>query len=159
MLQEVDAEDTEYYANVELEVLAKTIWGETVGEPWESSVAVASLIMNRFHIAEKRQQIWWGNNILKICQTPYQFGCWSRNKVFIQEMRSVNTKDDERYAACLVLAKGVIAGGLVDTVEGSTHFCKRPTHPAWVTYPYWTKAVTPTITVGNLNFYKLENRG
>ena len=73
-----DTHAAEFLKNLEVDVLARTIWGEARGEGKEGMEAVASVILNRTEIAKRLDGYWWGNTIIQVCQKPYQFSCWNK---------------------------------------------------------------------------------
>lgn len=56
----------------DIDILARTIYGEARGEPWEGKIAVAWVVRNR---AERGG--WWGDTIREVCLKPWQFSCWN----------------------------------------------------------------------------------
>ena len=55
----------------DLDVMARTLWGEARGEGLAGMRAVAHVIMNR--VTDAR----WPNSIAAVCKQPYQFSCWN----------------------------------------------------------------------------------
>jgi len=64
----------------EVDVLARTLYGEARGEGLLGLEAIANVIMNRLKISRKKTNgYWWGNSIVGICRKPYQFSCWNKD--------------------------------------------------------------------------------
>ena len=59
----------------DVDVLARTIFGEARGETVSGMEAVASVVMNRLAFSRRRGRYWWGNSVVDICQSPRQFSC------------------------------------------------------------------------------------
>jgi N-acetylmuramoyl-L-alanine amidase len=60
--------------SLELEVFAKTIYGEARGENYITQELIAWVIRNR-----KEKGGWYGDSYSKVCLKPYQFSCWNRD--------------------------------------------------------------------------------
>ena len=61
----------------ELEIFAKTLYGEARGESLAGIEAVANVILNRHKMALHQHHTWWGKTIPEICLKPMQFSCWN----------------------------------------------------------------------------------
>lgn len=139
---------SEFYNDVTVDVLARTLWGEARGEGTQGMHAVANVILNRTKIAENKGGFWWGNNVIQVCQKPYQFSCWNRSDPNFRKLQNVNDKD-LHFATALRLARRAVIGQLEDITEGATHY-----HAANIT-PYWTKGREPVNIIGRHKFYRL----
>ena len=53
----------DFYRDLEVDVLARTMWGEARGQGTQGLEAVAAVVLNRVQIATARGRYWWGNNI------------------------------------------------------------------------------------------------
>ncbi len=139
---------SEFYNDVTVDVLARTLWGEARGEGTQGMHAVANVILNRAKIAENKGGFWWGNNVIQVCQKPYQFSCWNRSDPNFRKLQNVNDKD-LHFATALRLARRAVIGQLEDITEGATHY-----HAANIT-PYWAKGREPVNSIGRHKFYRL----
>ena len=140
--------EQEYYRELEIDVLARTIFGEARGEPIEGMEAVACVVLNRVRISEEKGRYWWGNGIIGVCQKPYQFSCWNRNDPSYQ--RLINVREDNIYfASALRIARRAVIGALKDVTKGATHY-----HADYVD-PYWARGEEPVKIIGSHLFYKL----
>ncbi len=139
----------ERFMDIEIDILARTLWGEARGEGEQGMQAVAHVILNRRKISQDKGGFWWGNNIIQICQKPYQFSCWNRSDPNFQKLNQVD-ESDLRFAAAKRIAKRALVGVLgKDITQGATHY-----HAETVS-PYWSKTATPTAQIGNHIFYFL----
>lgn len=138
----------EYYRELEIDTLARTIFGEARGEPVEGMEAVAGVVLNRVRIAQKRGRYWWGNNIIGVCQKPYQFSCWNKSDPSYHRLINI-TADNIHFATALRIARRAVIGALQDRSKGATHY-----HADYV-MPYWAKGEKPVHTIGRHIFYKL----
>jgi len=146
--QQVQTQE-EFYNELEVDVLARTIFGEARGEPHEGLEAVASVVLNRVRVAQKRGgRYWWGHNIIGVCQKPYQFSCWNRSDPSYKRLMEVTDKNIH-FATCLRIARRAVIGTLKDNTGGATHY-----HADYVS-PYWVKGERSIKTIGRHIFYKL----
>ena len=141
-----DAAD--FYRELEIDTLARTLWGEARGEGDMGMEAVANVILNRVKVAQERGTYWWGNNIIQVCQKPYQFSCWNRSDPSFQKLQAVDAKN-LYFATALRIARRAVINRLGDHTNGATHY-----HADYVS-PYWAKGEAPTIIIGHHIFYKL----
>nr|WP_269839554.1 cell wall hydrolase [Paucibacter sp. M5-1]MCZ7881974.1 cell wall hydrolase [Paucibacter sp. M5-1] len=111
----------------EVEVLARTLWGEARGEPQAGIEAVACVVLNRV-----RRQSYWGRSIAEVCLKPYQFSCWNQDDPNRRQLLSLSSSDPQ-YRRALEVAKAAVAGDLIDATQGATHYyskrLRRP--PVW----------------------------
>lgn len=137
-----------FYCELEIDVLARTLWGEARGEPDGGMEAVASVVLNRVAIAEDSDGFWWGNNVIQVCQKPYQFSCWNRSDPNFQKLQAVD-ETDLYFATAKRIARRACAGTIKDSTFGATHY-----HADTIN-PYWARRETPTITIGHHIFYRI----
>jgi spore germination cell wall hydrolase CwlJ-like protein len=129
----------------ELDVVARTIWGEASGEGMEGMAAVANVIANR--VARPR---WWGKGWVGVCQKKYQFSCWLVGDPVRKKMLTVTTTN-MRFRDALILARAAIAGELGDRTRGADHY-----YADYIATPKWAQGQTPTVVIGRHRFFKLE---
>ena len=139
----------EFYRELEIDVLARTLWGEARGEGRKGMEAVACVILNRVRIARSKGKYWWGNNIIQVCQKPYQFSCWNRRDPNFQKLQSVDEKNIY-FVTALRIARRAVLKTLKDETGGATHY-----HAKNIS-PYWARGKTPTIEIGKHAFYRLK---
>ena len=137
-----------YYKNLEIDVLARTLWGEARGEGSAGMQGVANVILNRVEIAEVKGGFWWGNNIIQVCQKPYQFSCWNRSDPNFRKLQNVEEKD-LYFATAQRLARRAMHECLGDITDGATHY-----HAAGVD-PYWASREKPVAVLGRHIFYRI----
>lgn len=138
----------DFYQKLEIDTLARTLWGEARGEGTGGMQAVACVILNRVKIAQEAGKYWWGNNIIQVCQKPYQFSCWNRSDPNFKKLQAVDEKD-LHFATALRIARRAAIGALEDVTYGATHY-----HAAGVE-PYWARREKPCAVIGNHIFYHI----
>lgn len=142
------AEGEAFYAELAVDVMARTLWGEARGEGTAGMEAVAAVIVNRVDIAQQKGGYWWGADVISVCQKPYQFSCWNRSDPSYRRLQDV-TEENAYFATALRVARRALAGTLADPTGGATHY-----HADYVA-PYWARGETPTVTIGRHIFYRL----
>ena len=143
-----DQDMDKFYSELEIDVLARTLWGEARGEATQGMEAVGCVILNRVKVAEEKGPYWWGNNIIQVCQKPYQFSCWNRSDPNFKKLQAVDA-EDLYFATALRVARRAIAGTLKDSTYGATHYHAKDF------MPYWARGEKPTAIIGNHIFYTL----
>ena len=99
-----------------LDVLARTLYGESRGETLDSRAAVANVILNRAKIGG-----WWGDTIETVCLKPWQFSCWNERDPNLEKLKSV-TSAQPVFLECWTIAELAVAGCLHDKTDGATHY-------------------------------------
>lgn len=146
MLQLV-TEKTNYKA-LTVDILARTLWGEMCQEGFMSMEALASVILNRHKVSLNRGGYWWGDNIIAICQKPYQFACWNRASFNYKLLNKVDDSDED-FRIALQVADSAINGKIYDHTDGATHYHITKLKPSWAVNE------VPTIIIENHSYYNL----
>lgn len=147
-------EAVKFYQEMEIDVLARTLWGEARGEGKAGMEAVAAVILNRVEIAKNLRGYWWGNNVIQVCQKPFQFSCWNKSDPNFKKLIAVNETDDIYFATALRVARRALLGFIKDPTYGATHYHARNLAPADI--PAWAKGKKPTAVIGRHIFYHVS---
>lgn len=132
-----------YYWKVkEMELFARTIYGEARGEGLIGMVAVAWAIMNRANSGR-----WYGGSLTQVILRPFQFSLWNHPDANYKATIAAD-ENDPAYQKALSVAQSVIDGTISDPTKGATHYHTTDVKPDWVA----TGEVTARI--GNHIFYK-----
>lgn len=126
----------------EIDLMARTVWGEARGEGLRGMQAVANVIMNR-----KNAGMWYGRTVEDVVLKPYQFSCWNENDPNYSKIQKV-TESDPAFENAKGLAKLAYEGDLLDITGGATHY-----HRAGTT-PNWASSMQETTIIGNHIFYR-----
>ena len=130
--------------NEQIDVMARTAWGEARGEGATGMQAVLNVIMNR-----TKKGSWYGATPAEVCHKKAQFSCWNLNDPNRERMLAV-TESDANFRTAKSLAKSAYAGTLPDITNGATHYL----NPAALSsLPSWTRSLTKTAQLGNHVFY------
>ena len=130
----------------DINTLARTIFGEAIGEKLLGQEAIASVVLNRVDFAKRKGGYWWGNTITEVCRCPWQFSCWNIN----DPNYKILTKDlliDRTFQVCRRIAPRAIGGVLNDKTCGATHYHIRTLRPKW------SIGKIPYAEIGNHIFY------
>lgn len=133
----------------EVDILARTIWGEARGEGSAGMEAVAAVVLNRAEISKKSRHFWWGRNIVEICRKPYQFSCWNKDDPNLEKLLGVD-EGDLYFATSCRIALRAVNGLLSDPTSGATHY-----HTAGI-MPHWAAGQDPCAIIGRHVFYRLD---
>lgn len=139
-----------FYEDLAVDVLARTIWGEARGEGKIGMEAVACVVQNRVAVAKKHEKYWWGNDIIQVCQKPFQFSCWNANDPQRAKVIAV-TDRNIHFATCLRIARRCVYGCIRDVTNGATHY-----HTLDI-MPHWAVGEKPAAIIGHHMFYRLED--
>ncbi len=136
----------------EVDVLARTIYGEARGEYFRpdgglaSFIAVASVIRNRVKGSSK-----YGDTYEEVCRKPYQFSCWNQSDANFLVVTRIRKEDDRVFDICYDVARKMVAGTWPDITNGANHY-----HAGWMkTYPSWSEGRPSVFRCGQHIFYKL----
>lgn len=124
----------------DMEIMAKTIFGEARGETHKGQVAVACCIMNRF----KSKKWFSAKTIAGVCQKPWQFSCWNKNDPNAQKIANLSYSVYSKY---FPIIKEAMLG---DITNGATHYYA----PKVVKCPKWAEGKEPCAEIGHHLFFK-----
>ena len=125
----------------DIEIVAKTLYGEARGEGYEGQQAVCNVIFNR-----ASNPGWWGKDPRSVCLKPYQFSCWLDDGPNLPVMLSV-TEEDSVYAQCLAIAASAANKTLLDITNGADSYVVTGT------VTEWNKNLKPVAIIGHQSFY------
>lgn len=133
----------------DIDVLARTIYGEARNQTTEGKTAVGYVILQR---SVERQQ-----SITDVCLAPFQFSCWNEkdpNRLIIQHVGL----DNRVFLECFGIACLVITTSIPNPAPGANHYftVKPPniieTALNWP--PSWAKGMELVKVIGAHEFVK-----
>lgn len=127
----------------DLEVLARTVFGEARGQEFKGQLAVAWVVRNR---AARPQR--FAQTIAGVCLQPAQFSCWNRSDPNFVRLVSV-ALPDAAYVTALAAAGMVLTDQAPDPTGGADHYYASHIKP-----PAWSKAMKQTARIGAHIFWK-----
>lgn len=98
-----------------LEIMARTIYGEARGESLPSRAAVGKVILNR----QKSPR--WPHTIAEVCLQPYQFSCWNSKDPNRAKIIAVDERD-QVLCDCRKIAELSLSQYTTDLTEGANHY-------------------------------------
>jgi spore germination cell wall hydrolase CwlJ-like protein len=134
----------------DLDVMARTVWGEARGEGVLGMRAVAHVIHNRTRDRARR----WGTTAEQVClffitrngQQIFQFSCWNPRDTNRALLGAVTVRDPQ-FAAALEICQSVLSGRSNDPTNGATHYHTKQIRP------FWASAGVQVADLGNHLFY------
>lgn len=133
----------------DLDIAARTLWGECRGEPLEGQQAVAWVIRTR---ASWEPVAWWGRTVVEVCLKPNQFSCWNLGSASRKKLIDLDT-DDQEYLALRAVVRSVMDGDVPDPTGGATHYQRVGTDADWAA------SKSPVKIIGEQAFYVLGPEG
>lgn len=135
----------------DVEIAARTVYGEARGEDRNTQQGVAWAIVNR-HASGK----WFSGQTLAECCSMHavgnrygQFSCWNVDDPNYVQMFRVDT-NDAILAGCRGAVNTALLGASDDDItQGATHYCNLN-----VCHPSWVDSAMKTVTIGKLTFFK-----
>jgi spore germination cell wall hydrolase CwlJ-like protein len=109
----------------DLDLMARTVWGEARGEGEAGQVAVAWVIRNR--LARPRR---FRPTIAGICLQPLQFSCWNADDPNRPKLDRLSA-DTPGFAAITAIARDVLAGARPDPTQGAQFYYSSAAVPSW----------------------------
>ena len=137
--------------DADVDLLARTLFGESRGDGQRGMEAVASVILNR-----RNHPTRWPNTTAGVVRQRLQFSAWnawpagSAGAANRRAMDQANDRDPV-FRKALRIARKALAGELEDRTRGADHF-HATTMPQ---PPRWARGQTPTATIGRHRFFKL----
>jgi cell wall hydrolase len=131
----------------DIEVVARTVYGEARGEPPEGRLAVAYSIVNR--LASGR---WYaGRRLAETVLIRDQYSCWNSDKGDDADRRALVAvaDDDPVLEACREAVHDALSGEVPDPTGGATHYESEKIEPS-----PWVPSATFCGKFGSQLFYK-----
>jgi spore germination cell wall hydrolase CwlJ-like protein len=136
------------FSDTDLDVLARTIYGEARGDLYKYGVAAFIAIAN---VVANRKMKNFAKTIADICLSPYQFSCWNKNDANYEKIRNV-TKECCIFRKCQEVSENILSGKWPDLTDGCDHYHSRNIKP------YWAAHLEPKRTFGSHHFYILKDK-
>ena len=130
------------YTASDIDIMARTIWGEDRGGGALGMEAVAWVIKNRANYP-----CWWGHDIQSVCKAREQFDCWNNNDPNYPKILAV-TASTPSFALAQSVAQGVLDGSIPDPTGGAVNYYAKT-----ISAPAWAKGKTATADIGGQLFF------
>jgi N-acetylmuramoyl-L-alanine amidase len=138
----------------DIDILARTIFGEARGEynrpdgGIAALIVIANVVMNRV-----KQGGWFGSTVKEVCLKPWQFSCWNKNDPNLVFLKEINLSNPI-FKVCQQVAKEVSSQRWPDLTEGCDHYFSA----SLVQSPSWSVGKKPKLRVGRHLFYQLGGK-
>lgn len=136
-------------APVDVDTLARTMWGEARNQGPAGLRAVGQTVLNRVDAGS-----WWGRDVQQVCLKPMQYSCWNSGDPNRSQVLSV-TSQDAIFAQALEIARDLLVQPdadrmRTDDTNGATHYFAENLVPV----PDWARGRTPCARIGQHVFYR-----
>jgi spore germination cell wall hydrolase CwlJ-like protein len=147
---------------VDMDTLARTIYGEDRNGGYTGMQAVANVVMNRV----KANLNMFGKGVTGVCKKKGQFSCWNPETGYVTNsaiQANYNTmkkatKADGKFATALIIAERAIKGTLPDITRGATYYLTSAAYASHKasgkrTSSTWSYGQTPSFILGSHYFF------
>ena len=110
----------------DVEVLARTLYGEARNQGSAGLCAVANVVLNRANHMPRR----YGALITNVCLKAWQFRCFNDNDSDLDRIAQPRISGAVMYR-CRIVAAMAMDGLLVDNTGGATHYHHEAINPWW----------------------------
>jgi N-acetylmuramoyl-L-alanine amidase len=119
----------------DIDIMARTIYGEARSETWLAQEQVGLVILNRVRmdLHNDGKPDWWGEGIAAVCLKPYQFSCWLPGDPNLPKLKAA-TLDDHAFQVAMAAALQCILGlafGVVNDNKITHYYVVGSPMPKW----------------------------
>lgn len=131
-------------------LIARTIFAESLGEPFEGKIAVGNVIHNRY-LSKRNKE--FGETYKEIIFKENQFSgvggpLWDK----IEKPKLMSKTEKQYFNKCIAIAKEVVDGTIGDNTKGATfYYNPDKADPDWD-----FSLLEKTVEIGNHHFYKYK---
>lgn len=127
----------------DVNILARTAYGENRGGGVEGMQSVLNVIMNRAAHAG-----WFGSTPREVCLKPLQFDCWMPSDPNFHLITTINDSLPV-FASAMALAQSALDGMLEDITNGATYYFA----DTMLQWPHWAQGHSPSAVVAHQLFF------
>lgn len=125
----------------EIDILARTIYGESKDKTLIGKEAIARVVLNRIS-----KSINLGKDIEEVCKKEGQFKCWDKKSDAYKKI-IVLDETNEVFSLCKRVAMKAVSGIMKDFLYGATHYHHKDNTPKWA------NGKIPCLIVGDVHFF------
>ncbi len=130
--------------DLQIDTLARTIYGEAKANDVADAQAIACVVMNRVGYRN------WPSTPAAVCKQAWQFSCWNQNDPNLSRIMSAS---GAWFDKCCAIAKLAVEGRLEDQTSTATHYLTRAVRSK----TFWAKGKVPCFeTAGHLFFNDID---
>lgn len=133
----------------DLDITARTVWGEARGESFQGQLAVAWVIANRA-AAQIR-----GKTPREVCLSPWQFSVWNAADPNLKRLASLSMDSEPGLLNAYAAAAAALSRVMPDPTQGATDYyavARPPGVDVWP--PPWAADYIPTVRIGGHQFMR-----
>ena len=127
----------------DLEIIARTAYGENRGGATEGMQSVLNVIANR-----AAKKTWFGHSLREVCLKPYQFSCWLPHDPNYTLLTG-ELDHDPIFIKATDLAQQSIYGILPDITDGATYYFAK----GMKVWPHWAVGHFPCADIQGQYFF------
>lgn len=131
----------------DVDIFARTVYGEARGEGYRGMQAVANVVFNRVALSDNHKHFGDGS-FASACQAPWQFSCWNTNDPNRQIILDL-PDGDPLFSQAIQIASDAVNGILTDITEGATYYYAQGSPE-----PEWAIGKIPCQIIGKHIFFK-----
>lgn len=120
----------------DVDILARTLYGEAQARNQEDAVGIACVVLNRVGYGGR-----YGDTVADVCLKPKQFSCWNPGDPNLKRIKKAHL-GQAWFSECFRIADAAVSGDIHDVTGGATHY-----HTKTAT-PYWSKGKNPCFDSG-----------
>lgn len=148
----------------DLDIVARTVWGEARGEGETGMRAVACVVVTRARLARehraatgKKHPLFGDGTLAGACLVKFQFSCWNEHDPNLAKLKAVGIPDSA-FIAARVVAYEAVNGHLPDTTNGATHYMAYRDFAA-ARVGHWSQRMMVTERIGGHVFMREPDHG
>lgn len=126
--------------DLDYDLCARTVWGETRGQSRDEQAMVAHVIVNRWLSGR------WGSSIANVVRARRQFSAWNMDDPNRDVVTSTRLDHDRRFRrvriACELIINGRLAGDLPDFTGNACFYWHGDRWPYWAEGKLYSKIGT-----------------
>lgn len=130
---------------MDVDVLARTLYGEARGEGISGMQAIAWVVVNRV----KRGPPRFPSTVAGVVKQPHQFTCWSPSDPNAKVCAAANEKDPA-FVQAIYAASGVLAGLVPSPIGDADHYHVT----SMPSPPYWANRMKLVKKIGAHSFFR-----
>lgn len=127
----------------DIDILARTLYGEARGEDDKGKRLVAHVILNRYKTKYRKK-----TTIADVCQDKWQFSCWNRGDPNLDQLLRIDLAD-KTYRKCFKAALDAVDGVPVLSPTTRHYYATSMPKP-----PTWAVGREPVMVYGRHLFFE-----
>ena len=121
-IEEAEVADArgKFYEDDDTRLLARLLYGEARGEPWEGKIAVAWTVVNRMRAPGR-----WSYSVRGVALQRLQYSCFNESSATYEVLENPDNHNPKPWGECLRASSAVLSGHEEDPTDGACHYVSR----------------------------------